>query len=384
MQTKIYKGIGLMSGSSLDGLDIAYCSFWRDIHNTWQFSLDAQQTIPYSQEWIERLAKQPASGIAYARLHIDYGHYLGLLLRQFLVEYQIQPDYVAAHGHTIFHQPEYHFTAQIGSGETMITYLNCPLVTDLRSRDMALGGQGAPLVPFGEKHLFYPIKLFLNLGGIANLSIIPDGSENFEIVSWKRGKVEHIAYDICGCNIVLNHLARLHNPTLQFDPNGSLAATGNLEPAILANLAQESYYHLIPPKSLGKEWVIENVIDKLAQMNFSIEDKLHTYTYFIANRLLDELDRFGVKNEHILITGGGAHNHFLVQTLKDLLTKRNITFIETEPNTVDYKEAIIFAFLGLMALLREPNVLKDATGASKAGICGAIHLPQIPGKYSIL
>lgn len=382
MKKEGYRGVGVMSGSSLDGVDVADCYFWQSKNGQWNYVLLDVDTYPYGDEWRERLSNI-TDALTFARLNIDYGHFLGLTVRRFLIENDLTPDFVVSHGHTIFHDPERHFTAQIGSGETMATYLPCPLVTDLRTRDLALGGQGAPLVPFGEKALFDDCKLFLNLGGIANLSILPDENVSFSIISWKKEDTRHLAFDVCGCNIVLNHLASIYARDLHYDPDGAIAGGGSLEPALLVLLEQESYYSLIPPKSLGREWVESRIFPLLDTQQWSVPDLLHTYCYFIAHRVGAELDRFGVRNEQIMITGGGAHNQFLMHELEGVFSARNIQILPTQTEVINYKEALIFAFLGMTTLLGLPNVLPDATGASKAGICGAIHLPQTGG-YSIL
>ncbi|HLS27211.1 MAG TPA: anhydro-N-acetylmuramic acid kinase [Opitutales bacterium] len=359
---KTFRGIGLMSGTSLDGLDLAYCSFSENSDGSWNYEFLETETVSYSKEWRDRLATvQTASAEVYAQTDAEYGELLGSILNDFIHVRKIDPDFAASHGHTIFHQPEKKFTAQIGDGETMAAHLPCPLVTNFRSRDLALGGQGAPLVPFGEKHLFPDCQLFLNLGGFANIAF--------------RG----IAYDVSPCNFALNQIVREHDSQLEFDPDGKIARSGSCNQAVLTKLNALPYYAEPPPKSLGREWFEEHFLPILREeQTLSAPDLLSTLTHHIASQIERAVAATEPRNTEILITGGGFKNKFLAELLKEKLQKFGITFYSgNTEQLVDYKEALIFAFLGLHTLLARTNILASATGAIRPSVSGSIHLPDL-------
>jgi anhydro-N-acetylmuramic acid kinase len=379
-----FSGIGLMSGSSLDGIDLVFCHFTPKINTDqspnphWDWRIEHADTIPYPTEWRQRLQSVfELTAFDYAKLNIDLGHYFGLILRQFIVKNELSPQFVASHGHTAFHQPDKHFTAQIGDGETMSSYLDCPLVSNFRNKDVAMGGEGAPLVPMGEQALFQPASLFLNLGGIANLSIIqrpPD--QVFAITSWKRNMQTHLGYDICSCNQVLNSLCQASNPSLLYDPEGALARSGQLNGPLFDQLMTVDFYDLVPPRSLGREWTDAIILPLIQAAQIPLADALHTYIHHIAFVISQEFRKFRIRNTPIMVTGGGAHNVFLMEVLEQQLKMQGIHIIPSPPQLIDYKEALIFAYLGLQTLLGLPNNMPDATGAKKAICCGSIHQPR--------
>jgi anhydro-N-acetylmuramic acid kinase len=372
-----WTGVGLMSGSSLDGLDLCAVRFTEQPEGGYTWELGAAYTEPYPMEWVERLRRAPAeSAETLAKLNVDYGHWVGLTLRRFLVETGTRPDFVSSHGHTVLHQPAKHFTCQIGDGETLANYLTVPLVCNFRSRDIGQGGQGAPLVPVGEQDLFPDYRAFLNLGGIANLSLQHDPAEAPDI-TWRPGR--YLAFDVCPCNQLLNALARRHDPTWSFDPDGQLADTGSLVPQVLETLENWVYYTLYPPKSLGNEVIWAELWPVLAQSSEPIPDLLYTVCWHIANRVAAEVNRFQLTGRSILVTGGGAHNRCLVRLLTERLTELGCTPVQPEARVVDYKEALIFAYLGLLRLRGKPTVLASATGCKKPMSTGSIHLPTGQG-----
>lgn len=356
MQT--YLGIGVMTGTSLDGIDLAACLF-TEKEGTYEVEIQVAETIPLELKWRDRLAKLVAQDAEiYAKTHTYFGHYLGQNIQDFIAKHALKPDFVAVHGQTIFHQPDKNFTAQIGDGETIVTYLNCPLVSNFRSKDVALGGQGAPLVPFGEKYLFPDSKLNLNLGGFANMSY------------------GNLGFDIAPCNIVMNSLVKLQYPDLGFDEDGKFAAAGNVVEALRTELNQLPFYKTPPPKSLGWEWTAENVFPIFRKHQPSLEDGLCTYIEHVTDQIARAIKHIQARNEKIVITGGGRHNPFLMSKLKDKIAVYDIEIAENIGNEmIDFKEAIIFAFLGLRTLTNLPNTLTEVTGASMAAVSGAIHLP---------
>ena len=361
----------------MDGLDLAAVRFETTEDHT-GFELLACQTDPWSAEWLDRLRNLPEAPAAlYAKTHSDFGHLCGMMLRRFLLTHDLKPDFVASHGHTVFHQPHKHFTAQIGCGQTMASYVNCPVVNNFRPRDIAQGGEGAPLVPFGELKLFADYSLFLNLGGIANLSILQrPGKQAWSLVSRLRKSPTHLACDICPVNQVLDTLAHRHNPELRYDPEGEIARSGELLPELLIQLEGLPFYAMLPPRSLGREWLDEDVWPLLNASRAPLPDLLHTWCEHVALRIADECQRQNLRNAEILTTGGGAHNHFLIERLQARLEPLSIRLVVPDRLQIEYKEALIFAYLGLCTLQGQPNVLHEATGARKASVLGAIHLPD--------
>lgn len=371
--------VGLMSGSSLDGLDLAAARFHFHPDGVEMETL-AATTEPWSDEWRERLLRLP-HGSAYdlAKTHVDFAHACGLALRRFLVGGGLRPDVVASHGHTIFHQPHRHFTTQIGCGQTLATYAPCPVVNDFRARDVAEGGEGAPLVPFGELRLFPQRRLFLNLGGIANLSILQrDGAAPLSLVSRLRTSPRYLACDICPLNQVLDLLARRADPSLKFDPQGELARSGSLLPDLQEALEELPFYAMLPPRSLGREWTEAEALPLLDEKH-APADLLRTWTEHAALRIAAECARQGLSDDAILTTGGGARNAFLLERLADRLSALDLRLDVPEPMLVDYKEALVFAFLGACAVQGMANVLPETTGARKASVLGAVHLAEGQG-----
>jgi len=356
-----YHGIGTMSGTSMDGLDIAFVRFEvEEDHYEWELLETAE--VPFEDKWRARLmylAEQSAE--TYARTHVYLGHWFGEKIKEFIDQQQIRPDFVAVHGQTIFHQPERNFTAQIGDGETIAAYLDCPLVTNFRNKDVALGGQGAPLVPLGEKYLFEGHSLFLNLGGISNLSF------------------GETAFDICPCNGILNYCFEKAFPESEesFDRGGELAAKGKVILSLKRALDELPYYQQLPPKSLGWEWVEENFLPLLARAGDSApEDLLCTLIEHIAFQVSQALKKVGATQVKMMVTGGGRHHLFLMERIKAHLEEVKVEVSEDFPESwIDYKEAIVFAFLGLRVMRGQPSSLASVTGAKRDVLGGSIHLP---------
>jgi anhydro-N-acetylmuramic acid kinase len=348
-----YKVIGLMSGTSLDGLDIAFCEFENE-GRTWSYKILGAETVLYSEEWKHRLASlEKATALNFVMADMEYGHLTGRLTKEFIDRHKINPDFIASHGHTIFHQPEKKITRQIGNGSSIAAETGLPVVCDFRSLDVALGGQGAPLVPVGDLLLFSDYEYCLNLGGFANISCDQSG--------------QRIAYDICPANIVLNHLAGKIGKS--FDPSGQMARIGNLSTSLLSTLNQLPYYNHPPPKSLGKEWVLSHIFPILDSSPVLLNDQLNTFCEHIAIQV--STASVPDRNGKILITGGGAFNDYLLERIK--YHTPNPIHLPDE-NTINFKEALIFAFLGVLRWREEANCLQSVTGATKDSSGGAIYL----------
>ena len=351
---KTHRIIGIMSGTSLDGVDLAFCEF-EETSSGYSFTLGACETIPYPETWLYRLKSLPeASALEYAETHTHYGAYLGRLVSEFVSRNQLSVDFVASHGHTIFHNPVKNYTSQIGEGAAIAAGCGLPVVCDFRTGDVAAGGQGAPLVPIGDLLLFVEFDYCLNLGGFANISM-------------QRGD-KRIAFDVSPANIILNHIAAQKGRL--FDKNGEMAASGTINPELLQTLNNLGFYHLQPPKSLGREWVEKEVIPMLTYYNISPEDAACTFCEHIAIQIAACV--INDPDKQMLITGGGAFNTFL---LKRLAANTGVKLMVPDHKTVNYKEALVFAFLGLLRMQAKPNSLSSVTGASHDVSGGAVYLP---------
>jgi anhydro-N-acetylmuramic acid kinase len=347
-----YRVIGLMSGTSLDGLDIAGCTF--TLHEgTWHYQIHCAETIAYEAQMKERLLHaHEISALELAKLHVDLGMLHGTLTKKFIEKNNFNPDFISSHGHTVFHQPEIKLTLQIGSPAHIASICNKMVIADFRSQDVALGGQGAPLVPVGDKLLFTDYKYCLNLGGVANISI----KESDRIT----------AFDISLCNIPLNYLASKTGQ--EYDENGATAASGKIIRPLLDELNASPFYQKIPPKSLGREFFELEFLPVLTKYEATIPDLLATVSENIAMQIARVLDNS--VQSHMLVTGGGAFNQHLISRLTSL-TKTNVVLPERQ--IISFKEALIFAFLGVLRHRNEANCLSQVTGAPRDHVSGAIY-----------
>lgn len=363
----IYRAIGVMSGSSLDGLDLVFTEL-EEIGGKWTYNILQAETIAYPAEWKEQLqAANQLSAIGYQRLHAAYGRFTGEQINSFIERYTLQHrvQLIGSHGHTIFHEPANHMSAQLGDGATIAAVTGINVVSDLRAMDVALGGQGAPIVPLGEKLLFTEYALLLNLGGIANLSAATPGG--------------YIAFDICPANRVLNMLAA--DAGLEFDKDGLLAAKGFVRDEVLAKMNQQPYYLKPFPKSLANDFGTELIYPMLKQANLSVPDALRTMVEHISIQLTRSTGRLlntfkQEKPTRMLVTGGGAHNSFLMQRLQAALGVMGITLKLPEAAVINYKEALIMALLGLLRWREANTVLHSVTGAQRSSIGGAVWMGQ--------
>lgn len=344
-----FRAIGVMSGTSLDGLDLAAVEF-RLKDGNWSFELKDATTISYPGSWTDALKGAPElSGEALTELDVKYGKYIGEQVFAFLQKSDFAPDLIASHGHTVFHRPEKGYTLQIGNGAAIAAETGILTVADFRMQDIILGGQGAPLVPIGDRLLFSEYNYCLNIGGFVNISYEKEG---------KRA-----AFDICPANIVLNAFAEKHG--CAFDEGGKWGKQGKLIPELLDRLNALPYYQNTGPKSLGREWVEAVFLPELKKVNYSATDTLRTVYEHIAIQIANSISGEG----QMLITGGGAFNTFLIERIK---VHTKIRLIIPEGNIVEFKEAIVFAFLGILRMLEIPNCLSAVTGAKHDHSSGII------------
>lgn len=360
----IYRAIGIMSGSSLDGLDIAFAKF-TETGGKWSYEILNADCVEYGTAWQEKLKEAVLlSALDYQLLDTEYGHYVGKRVNDFIKKHGLEHkvNLIASHGHTTFHLPQQQMTAQLGDGAAIAAETKLNVVSDLRSLDVALGGQGAPIVPIGEKLLFGEYNYFLNIGGIANISINSDG--------------KYIAYDVCAANRVLNMLAE--DEGFQYDDGGKLAASGNVNEYLLGELNSLDYYRKAYPKSLANSFGTNMVYPIIKASGVSVQDGLRTYVEHIAlqvkNALVDT-GQWTTDNgiaKKLLVTGGGAMNIFLIERLQALLAEKDIEVLIPDEKTIQYKEAVIMALIGILRWREEENVLASVTGASRGSVGGAL------------
>lgn len=350
MEDQDFYAIGLMSGTSLDGLDICYSKFTKNGLD-WNFEILKCETSAYSVVWEDELRNAiHISSEKLLELNSRYGLYLGEKTQEFITQNNItELDLVSSHGHTVFHQPKNKFTLQIGDGRAIKIKTNKTVIYDFRSQDVLLGGNGAPLVPIGDELLFSEFDACLNLGGFSNISLKRDG--------------KRIAFDICPVNIILNDLALKLGK--KYDENGNLARSGNIDHELLNQLDQLEFYHEKAPKSLGIEWVNDQISPLIR--NQKTEDLLATFTEHSAVQIAKIFEEFDIEN--VLITGGGTYNSYLIEKIK-AKSKTDIHIPTKE--IIEYKEALIFAFMGVLRSLNLNNILSSATGSSTDHSSGSV------------
>lgn len=353
-------GIGLMSGTSLDGVDICTVKFIND-NKHWNFDILTAETISYPNNLFQQL-KNPykLSAIELTELHHQLGDFYGKITKAHIQQNQLSSkvNFVASHGHTIFHNPEKNYTLQIGAPEKIFATVNIPVVADFRIADVAFKGNGAPLVPIGDLELFHEFSGCINIGGFANISV--------------KNNNNIFAYDICPTNTIINSLIEKEYPHLNYDDKGEIGRKGKIINELFLKLNQLDFYHQKHPKSLGIEFNNEYIYPILKPFlsNFCFQDVLHTFYHHIAIQIANNINSHFKTDNKVLITGGGAYNIYLIELIKNL-SKANIIIPET--NIIEYKEALIFAFLGLLKLANKTNTLANVTGAKTDLSSGIIY-----------
>jgi anhydro-N-acetylmuramic acid kinase len=352
---KNYYVIGLMSGTSIDGVDIVYANFFYDKH--WSFKILKSKTYKYDMDWqniLKNLSDKDLDSIKL--IDKNYTKLLAEYILKFIEEFSIKKiDFISSHGHTALHDPSNSITYQIGNLKELSNYIGLKVICDFRAQDVKLGGQGAPLVPVGEKYIFPEYDNLINLGGFANITI--------------KSNNNLTAYDICPVNIVFNHLSNLRH--LKYDDKGKIALSGKLNFELFNCLQSLDYYKQVSPKSLGVEWVNKNILPIISSFSeIPLEDLLNTFSKHFASQIA-----INIKSaKKTLITGGGAYNDYLIQNIIDL-TESEIIIPSSE--IIEYKEALIFGFLGVLKDLNINNCYSSVTGATKDHSSGNIFIPKI-------
>jgi anhydro-N-acetylmuramic acid kinase len=347
-----YNVVGVMSGTSMDGVDLVFCKFHRK-NMKWAYSIIKASTIPFTKQLLKKIYDiDKLTGYEFMMLHNEFGSYIGNCINNFLKDTRERVDLIASHGHTVFHRPDEKLTFQLGSGAEIAAKCRTTTISDFRSLDIALSGQGAPLVPVGDELLFKEYKFCLNLGGFANISY--------------AGGNDRIAYDICPVNIIINHLAGELNRKL--DRDGKIARNGKINNDLLEELNSISYYRKSIPKSLSREWLVREFLPLVNKYKLSVENKLRTVYEHIAIQITKNVNK-KVKGT-ILVTGGGAFNKFLLELLRERFKSEVVI---PDKTLVKYKEALIFAFLGVLRLRKEVNCLSSVTGAESDTCTGTVY-----------
>jgi len=348
-----------MSGTSLDGLDLCYCHITKD-KDQWAFGIKETKSISYSDDIQSELKDSIyLKADELLKFHNTYGTWLGKQAKEFISHKQLDVDFIASHGHTTHHQPKNGLTFQIGSGQHLANESGCKVVCDFRTNDVALGGQGAPLVPIGDQLFFAEYDFCLNLGGISNISLEQKG--------------KRIAYDIGLANMILNYITRKID--LAYDIGGELARAGSINQNMLDRLNGLKYYLLPHPKSIGYEWFVEEVVPIVDITDDTTENLLHTSIHHICEKVAQQVKlNSGKSTSSLFVTGGGALNHFLIEVLQEKLGKCT-KVVATEKKLIEFKEAVVFALMGALRMEQEINVLKSVTGAKRDSSSGVVYLP---------
>lgn len=358
-----YRIIGVMSGSSLDGLDVAFCEL-SDDGGSWSYTINQAETIPFPPKWklrLEKLVLQNA--VTYIKTHTFLGHYMGEVIKDFIDRHGIadQVDFIASHGQTIFHQPDNHFTSQIGDGAAIAAKTGFPVICDFRTTDVALNGQGTPIAPAANKYLFPQYKYFLNLGGIANIAV-------------NTGD-KYVAFDVVPSNFMMNELAgRLGK---EFDEDGNAARTGKVNADLLEELNNSWYYGKEYPKSLSGGWINKVMGPVMKKYRIPVEDKLRTLCELIgiqlanAFKMVEQTEGIQISTgETLYVTGGGAYNKFLIECIEAHVP---LKVLVPDSQTVAFKEAALMALMGALRVTNQVNCFSSVTGADQDTIGGCIY-----------
>ena len=354
-----------MSGSSLDGLDLAFCNFdLRKGLDQLSWELIAADTLPFSPMWVSRLHHLPEQdALTFAKTHVYFGHYLAQLVQQFLYKHQLQPDFIASHGHTIFHYPQQRLSVQIGDAAAIAALTELPVVADFRTQDVAIDGEGTPLAPIADYYLFKGFDFYLNLGGIANISAI------------HKDKI--IAFDLGPANQVLNSLAQVEGHP--YDKDGALARNGKVQNSLLEALNQMPYFDKAYPKSLDNSWIRQNILPLYQQHPSTIQDRLRTAVEQLSQQVVRSIEQIKEKENmdkdgyRLYLTGGGTHNSFLVEHLDRKCKAVGVQLVVPGEKIINFKEAILIALMGLLRMEEIPNCWSSVTGAKRDSVGGSIY-----------
>ncbi len=356
-----------MSGSSLDGVDLAYCHFSTDGKDI-RYDLKIAETIPFSPSWMTRLKHLPTqNALTFVKTHTYFGHYLGELVNGFIKKHQIEVDFIASHGHTIFHAPDKRFTTQIGDGGAMAAITQRTVVCDFRTQDIAIDGEGTPIAPAADRFLFSDYDFCMNIGGIANITCNANG--------------KIIAFDIASANQVLNAMANILD--LEYDKNGALAQQGEVNTEILAELATFDYFKNSYPKSIANAWIQTQIIPIYLAIDCPIKDKLRTAVEHLAIQVrksiqqIIEQENFEKDDYQLIVSGGGALNSFLMETIQIAIQPLKVKIVIPSNEIIEYKEAVLMGLMGVLRIEERANCFSSVTGAKRDTVGGAVYYGRV-------
>ncbi len=350
--------VGMMSGSSLDGMDICICKFIPMADSTISHEIIVADTIGYEPEWIDHLSNAMHFSLSdYFSFQADFSYYIAMMAKDFISEFNLDVDLIASHGHTLDHRPEEGISVQIGDPGVIAALTGIDTVADFRIQDITLGGQGAPIIPIAEKLLWSDIKAFINLGGIANISI--------------HTEEEIIAWDTIPCNQVLNDQAMILGS--EYDENGEWAKQGQYNEGLAAAWDAMDYLSQDIPKSLDNNWIKEEYLPIISDLRVDPKDALHTSCHHIATQIKKDIQKYAADlPKKIMITGGGTHNEYLISCIEKELSTLGTQIFIPEKTVIDYKEAAMTALMGYLYAMNIPSTIPSVTGADR---------PTIAGKY---
>lgn len=350
----VYRVIGVMSGSSMDGLDMAYCVL-SEVGGEWSCEIEAADSMSFNDEWKKKLLTlTELTAKELLQTHADFGHYMGQQINAFIEQNALEHKvhFVASHGHTVYHEPQSGMTFQMGDGAAIAAELELPVISDLRNMDVAFGGQGAPIVPIAERMLWSGYEYFLNLGGIANIAHHSDD--------------KIVAYDVCPANRILNALLNTINK--EYDDKGALAASGTCDGVLLEKLNALAYYKQAAPKSLANQFGLDEVLPLIKESGLELKHQVST----LAEHIAMQIGKACTIEGKMLISGGGAHNDYLLQRIEHYCGLKKVSVEKADEQTIEYKEAVAMALLGALRWREEENVLSSVTGAKQNSIGGAL------------
>lgn len=356
----VYYVIGTMSGSSIDGLDIAYCRI-EEIGGKWSYEIEQASCVEFDDVWKQNLTNiTSVSAKELLLTHTEFGHWMGKTIHQFIEENNLahKVHLIASHGHTVFHEPALGMTFQMGDGASIAAETQLPVVSDLRNMDIALGGQGAPIVPIGDQLFWSDYNYFLNIGGISNLTI--------------KTNDKYVAFDVCPANRILNLLA--NEIGMAYDKEGIEASKGIINEDLLNELNDLDYYKQSYPKSLSNEFGLDVVYAIIQKYNITNQDKLRTVCEHIAYQIANSIS--ASVPPKMMVTGGGAFNTFLMKLISEKAHLKNVEVVIPDEKLIQYKEALVMALIGTLRWREENNVLSSVTGATRSSVGGALWMGQ--------
>lgn len=339
-----------MSGSSLDGLDIAIATFAS--RDTYDVVFNKHCALP--SQLASELNKAASYNIKdYLELESKFTDFIAKELQNITNQYQ-DINLIAIHGHTVHHDPDSGYSCQMVNAGRLASLTGLDVLADFRNQDIGLGGQGAPLAPIVE-HLLGSQAAYLNLGGIANISLHKSGSI--------------VGYDVSPCNQLFNHFAKLNG--LEYDDKGLLGRKGAIDQNLLNQWSALPYFQVDAPKSMDNQWLVHNFISTLE--DDKSEDQCHTAYQFVSHQIAKSVINNLSEGDRVMCTGGGSYNDYLIQLIQDKIKSKSIQLVFPPKELIDYKEAILMSYMGYLYLNNKPNTLSSVTGASRSASVGGYY-----------